>query len=299
MKRWRLTPPWGLAIGLLLGACASKQPPAPSQVPVPPPEPQTAPADPVLAAYARRQADEALRAQAQGRWADAALAWEVLHLLRPDDEQARRGLAHAQERMLTQAEQHRGRAEAARARGDLEHATQAYLALLALDPGRRDAADALRQIERERNRGSAVGRFARAPTLRRSPADPVAPTLDNTEPGRAANSQREHATLLARQGQLDSAIQMLRESPSLPRDAAHKALLANLYVQKAESLRGQYPQAARTAVEAALALDRRHPAALALLAILPKPGLRETAPAAGPPSATPAAPTAPGPAPGR
>jgi tetratricopeptide (TPR) repeat protein len=251
-------------------------------VAVPAPEPTPERVDAALDSYLQHQVEQARLAQAQGRWADAALAWEVSSLLRPDDHQIRAAWAHAQRRIDALAEQHRGLAEAARARGDLELATQSYLAMLALDPGRRDAADALRRIERERNRGSLVGRFARAPSLRRQPGDAVAPAVDNTEPGRAANSQREHATLLARQGQLDSAIQMLRESPSLSRDAAHRALLADLYVQKAEALRLQQPGAARVAVEAALALDRRHPAALALLAKLPKVRPAPPAPSAAP-----------------
>jgi tetratricopeptide (TPR) repeat protein len=100
------------------------------------------------------------------------------------------------------------------------------------------------------------------------------------EAARAANSQREHATMLARQGDLDGAIQLLRDSPALRHDAAHRSLLADLYVQKAESLRQRQPDQARQAVNAALALDRRHPGALALQSQL-RSGSKVRGPAAG------------------
>jgi hypothetical protein len=70
--------------------------------------------------------------------------------------------------------------------------------------------------------------------------------------------------MLARQGDLDGAIQLLRDSPLATTASALRALLADLYVQKAEALKLRQPDAARAAVEAALAIDRRHAGALAL-----------------------------------
>jgi hypothetical protein len=87
---------------------------------------------------------------------------------------------------------------------------------------------------------------------------------------------------LARQGDVEAAIQLLRDSPSLRTDPAHKLMLADLYVQKAESLRQRQPEAARAAVDAALAVDRRHAAALALRQQLTRPHTKvPTTPATG------------------
>ena len=58
--------------------------------------------------------------------------------------------------------------------------------------------------------------------------------------------------------------QLLRDATPTRNDAGQRALLADLYVQKAEALKLRQPDAARAAVEAALAIDRRHAGALAL-----------------------------------
>ena len=93
--------------------------------------------------------------------------------------------------------------------------------------------------------------------------------------------------MLTRQGDVDGAIQLLRDSPVLRSDPAHRRLLADLYVQRAESLRQRQPDAARQAVDAALALDRRHAGALALQSQLPKAPRARLAP--GPGASAPAA----------
>ena len=169
-------------------------------------------------------------------------------------------------------------ADAALRRGDVDAAVQAYLEVLALDPSRTAAADALRKIERDRTRSAQVGRFARAPVIGMA---------DNSERGRSANNLREHASLLATQGDVDSAIQLLRESPLLRRDASMRALLVDLYVRKAEGARAAHPTVARAALDAALTLDPRNAAALALRQQLPpsraraNPPARPAAPGAG------------------
>jgi hypothetical protein len=147
----------------------------------------------------------------------------------------------------------------------------AWLELLALQPDDAAAADALRQIERERSRRSQLGRFARPPQVaaRRPTDNGATPPAASADAQRAANSQREHATMLARQGDLDGAIALLRDGGWWRTQPAHRTLLADLYVRKAEGLKSSQPEAARAAVEAALAVDARHPGALALLAQLP------------------------------
>lgn len=251
----------GLALAgvALLGACAS---PVPTPAP-PPPTPEVtterAAPDTAMAAFEQAQTDRATHAEARGHWAAAALAWEVLTLVRPGDERAHSRLADVRQRIDTLAAERKAAAETAQRRGDLDVATQAYLEVLALDPSRRSVADALRQIERDRARRVLTSRFARPIAMR-----PEMPAADAAESSRSANSVREHATMLVRQGDLDGAIQMLRDSPQARNDASQRALLADLYVQKADMLKQRQPEAARAAVNAALALDRRHAGALAL-----------------------------------
>lgn len=275
--------------GLLLAGCASRGPApvptgdAPAVTETAAPDVPDAP----LQGYERTQAERAASAEAAGQWADAALAWEILSVLRPNDQQVRQRLESARQRIDTLANDRQAAAVAAHRRGDLDGAMQAYLDVLVLDPSRRIAADALRQIERDRTRRSVVGRFARPPAPRRSIEAEMAAAVEPSEPARAANSQREHATLLARQGDLDGAIQLLRDSTAARQDAAHRNLLADLYVQKAETLRQRQPELARQAVEAALALDRRHAGALALQAQLPKAAKGRSAKPASPGASPP------------
>lgn len=287
LRRSRL---WALAAALWLAGCASRAPGPGGAEPAPP-----APAPPPVLAprhgYEQQQLDLAERAEARGQWAEAALAWEVLNLLRPDDTAVRERLARTRALIAQRVAEQQALALAAQRRGDAEGATQAWLALLALDPSDRAAADALRQAERERNRRSQLGRFARLPlTARRAngagAASMPSPSAADTDALRAANSQREHATMLARQGDLDGAIALLRDSAAWRTQPAHRALLADLYVRKAEGLKETQPEAARAAVEAALGIDSRHVAALALQAQLPRPGVR----AVRPPSTRPISP---------
>jgi tetratricopeptide (TPR) repeat protein len=251
-----------LAAAMLLGACTSPGPPPALPVPGPEARVERPAPDVALQTFEEAQVDQARADEARGHWASAALAWEVVTLLRPGDEQARTRLAELRRRIDALASERQAAAEAAQRRGELDAATQAYLEVLALDPRRRAAADALRQIERDRGRRSLVGRFARPVAPRRPDGEMVAP--DTSESGRSANNVREHATMLVRQGDLDGAIQLLRDATATRNDTGQRALLADLYVQRAEALKLRQPDAARASVEAALAIDRRHAGALAL-----------------------------------
>lgn len=260
-------------LALVLAGCASR-------APVPPAVPDAGPSAPAarlvapLDAYQQQQQqqDRAERAEAQGRWAEAALAWEVLGLLRPDHDTASDRLAAARRQIAAGVAGHQAAAQAAQRRGDNQAAMREWLELLALDPTHRGAADALRQIERERSARSQVGRFARPILSTRRPAETTpAPSAALSEAARSANSQREHATLLARQGDFDGAISLLRDSPQWRSLPAHRAMVVDLYVRKAEALKTTQPDTARQAVEAALSIDARHAGALALQAQLVRP----------------------------
>jgi tetratricopeptide (TPR) repeat protein len=272
--------PLGLLAAALLGACASRS------------MESTSPGPAVVAPRALQQTDEQLEqfnqlqmaqarlAEAEGRWADAIRAWEILRLLNPTDDLPRDRWQAAVRQRRTLAETQAQQAMEAERRGETELAVQHHLQVLALDPGNEAAATALRDLERERNRRSVVGRFA-SPPMARPNGSRLA--LRTTRPsGRVAqaqsNSVREHATMLVRQGDLDGAIQMLRETPRSRTDPELRSTLIDLYLERAEKLRTVRPDEARADVDAALALDRRHARALALRAQIR--GTSATVPAA-------------------
>lgn len=256
-----------LLAALVLAACASAPPPPSADAPPPALPAPSAPPGQDLSPFEREQAERASRAEARGHWAEAAWAWEVLAVLRPDQPSWRERATAARQRAERAAGERSAVAETALRRGDLDAAAQAYLEALALDPEQRSHANALRAIERERERRRLAGRNARLGSTARRPLDEMpAPAAAAADPDqlRRVNAAREHAALLASQGDVDAAIQLLREAAPARPDAGTRAQLADLYVQKAEALRRRDPAAARSAVEAALALDRRHPAAVAL-----------------------------------
>lgn len=251
------------AVVVLLAACASP-PPAP-QAPVPAAAPRpTAPADDgALRRFEHAQLARAEAAEGQGRLADAHLAYEILALLQPDGAHAAKALQLGR-RIDAEVALRLPRAEAARRSGDHEQAAQLYLEALALAPAHAGAAEALRQLERERNRRHFNGKFSRQPPTRRTTAGAETNGSEDPAPPGAARNKVEHATLLARQGDVDAAITLLRDAGRPPADASSRALLADLYVQRAEAQLARAPQAALAAVTAALALDPAHAAARAL-----------------------------------
>ena len=146
------------ALCLWLAACSSTPPnEAPGAMPVP----VETGSDTSLAAFERTQQERALQFTQQGRYAEAADVWEVLVLLRPDVAAYRDRLEQAQAKAESDAGDHLRRADQARRRGDLDSAQTQYLMVLQLQPDHAQAADALRGIERERNRRSYLGRLSR------------------------------------------------------------------------------------------------------------------------------------------
>lgn len=147
-----------MALCLWLAACGSAPPREPAGAM---PLPVETGADSSLAAFERTQQERALQFTQQGRYAEAADAWEVLVLLRPEATAYREKLEQAQAKAESDAGDHLRRADQARRRGDLDSAQTQYLLVLQQQPDQVQAADALRAIERERNRRSYLGRLSR------------------------------------------------------------------------------------------------------------------------------------------
>jgi hypothetical protein len=189
-----------LAITLTMGlASCGSQPPAPAgpaAAPRPAPAAAATSRSDGIEAFERQQRERADTAQRQGRLADAALAWEVLTALKPQRSEYRERLAATRSQIQAAVDDRLGKAAAAQKRGELDGAVQHYLAVLALEPAHEAAADALRAIERERQKRHA-GRLARDPLQKRSngEADPrlQAPPGATRGPARSATTAGDKA----------------------------------------------------------------------------------------------------------
>lgn len=244
-----------LVVAAWLGGCAA--PPSPpvardERVAIDPTVERAAvDEDPELDRFERVLRERAGQAAKAGRLADAAMAWEVLTALRPGDPVYQRQLAVAREAIRSAVARLTERALSEQRRGDAAAAAATWLELLSADPLHAAAAQALREIERERHRGSGSARFV-APGGR--PAWPAA-----SETGTPRPSQRtrfEHASLLAAQGELDAAIDQLTEpSGANAADARTRALLVELLLRRAEQTADRSRIAAIADLELALRLD--------------------------------------------
>jgi tetratricopeptide (TPR) repeat protein len=244
----------------LVVACASTPPSAT-------PEPETgsmaptAPATP-HAGFEQRQRDRALGLKRQGRLADAALAWEVLTVLRPDVADYRERLAEVQREIDAAVAERLPLASQAARRGELDSAMQRYLGVLALDPDHAVAADALRALERERVKRNYLGKYTRFTLTRRAISDgemKVALKLED-------RNEIEHASMLAGQGDFDDAIALLEQRVSAnPRENATRQLLADIYFQKVQAQPGLDKAAAIRLLERSVRLDPSHAGAKARL----------------------------------
>jgi len=215
------------------------------------------------AAFEQRQRDRALGFMRQKRFAEAAVTWEVLGVLRPDVGEYRERLAETQRQIDAAVAERLPRAAQAAQRGDIDAATQHYLAVLALQPQNEPAADALRALERERNKRNYLGKYSRFTITRRAIADAEMPA----NAGQMADrNDIEHAALLAGDGEFDEAIGLLeRRLVADRRDAAARRLLASVYYRKAESLSSRDKSAAVAALEKSVRLDPVEPIAAARL----------------------------------
>jgi tetratricopeptide (TPR) repeat protein len=223
--------------------------------------PRVAPPEPPspAAVFEERQREAALMAQRQQRLADAATAWDILTALRPDVVEYRERLLETQRQIDSAVANRLPRGVQAQQRGELDTAMQHYLAVLALQPHNAAAADALRAIERERNKRNYLGKYSRNTLTRRAMSDAEMPQAA----GRLAERNKvEHAALLADDGQFDDAIRLLEARLASDRnDRDAQRLLASVLLRKAEALAATDRVAAIALLERSVRLDPGEPRA--------------------------------------
>src|SRR5262249_1202683 len=127
---------------LVLAACAE----APVQSTAP--APRSAAADAAAAAAAEHR-QLARRSAQTGDHASAAREWNMVLLLAPRDEEARREYDAQRAAIRERVRENLQAGLAASRNGDTERATQAMLRVLALDPENAEAAKVLRDIDRQ------------------------------------------------------------------------------------------------------------------------------------------------------
>ncbi|KQP22414.1 hypothetical protein [Pseudorhodoferax sp. Leaf267] len=128
-----------------------------------------------LAGFEAEQRMRVVVLEHQERWAEAAWAWEVLNVLRPGHAAYRNGAAMLQRRIDASVAEQLEQAATAQQRGALDVASTHYLRALAMQPDQAKAADALRAIERERNRRNYLGKPSRLTILRRGGVEAMPP----------------------------------------------------------------------------------------------------------------------------
>ncbi len=237
MNAWRLQTlrpaAWTLSLAvsaLLLHGCASRTPGS-----TPPPVVAAARPAAVDAAetYERALLDRLATARRMGHWADAATSLELLATLRPESAAYRADLLDVRRLGALAAAERLQRASQAQRRGDVAGAEQAYLAALAVDPDNTEAAQALRALERDRNRRQFLGRPSRSTLMRRDAPQALAMAPDGTP---ADRNELEHAALLTAQGEVDAAIALLEQRMTRWPDTTTRRLLADACQRKADAL---------------------------------------------------------------
>ena len=195
-------------------------------------------------AYEQRLRERALAQGRQGRLADAALTWEILAGLRPESGEYRERLNETRRLIEAALPDRLRRAQQAQRRGELDAATAGYLSVLALQPEHEAAADALRAIERERNRLFYLGKYSRI-TLERRGGGGLQATAKRPSAALEGN-EVEHAAMLGAQGEFDSAIALLERYLAVQGvDAKACQLLAEM-LQKSARSEAAGARAART-----------------------------------------------------
>lgn len=134
-----------LAMSLLLAACGTVSTPPTAGLPA-------AAATPGAVLLERRLIESLATFDRQGRLADEAISLELLVVLKPDESQYTTQLQTLRVRIAAAALDRMQRGAAAQKRGQRDAAMGHYLAALALRPDDEAAAEALRALERDRNR---------------------------------------------------------------------------------------------------------------------------------------------------
>lgn len=195
--------------------------------------PPATPLPPPASSFEQRVRDRASSQAREGRWAEEAMSWEILAALRPAAAAYRDRLEETRRAIEAAVQEPLRRAQQAHRRGELEAASIDFLAVLALQPDHEQAADALRGIERARNKAQFLGRPPRMALDRRTaPAPQAGSTRPSTPPDR---NELEHATMLGSQGEYDDAIALIeRRLARYGADAKACQLLADMQTQRAQ-----------------------------------------------------------------
>ncbi len=138
---------WLIAACAALAACAPLRPPSTA-----PAVPQPIARSPGTLTYEQRLEEAARIEDRQGRWGDEAVTLELLAILRPDDASLTARRQALNDRIGVAIQDHLRRGAEANKRGQYEAAANQFLAALALSPNDPTAAEALRAIEKEKNR---------------------------------------------------------------------------------------------------------------------------------------------------
>lgn len=248
MTAWQFRRAALLGMLALAGCAAAPSPPATTM------DDEVAPLPPRQAAvgadgFEQRLRERALQAGRQGQLSEAATSWEILTVLRPGQREYRDRLDETRQ-LIDQALPDRlQRGAQAFKRGELDAAAAHYIAALALAPDNAQAADALRNIERERNKRSYLGKASRVTLARRPVNDARVVTATD-------RNALEHAAMLAGQGEFDEAISLLeRQLSADKRNTSACQLLAEVYVQKADKQALRDKPGAIASLEKSLRLD--------------------------------------------
>ncbi len=165
----------------------------------------------------------------EGKWADAAVEWEILVLLRPDRAEYTKRWEEAKAKAHAAVNSDLQAAAEARRRGDLVSASALYLKALGADPGNTAAADALREIERDQARRLHANHWGNGVGSGKPTATPRVGSPANTVPA-AEQRELEGAVMLLHQGDYAVGVQKLRDYLRRhPQDELAKRTLRDAY----------------------------------------------------------------------
>jgi tetratricopeptide (TPR) repeat protein len=209
-----------------------------------------------VAAFEARTRERAEVEARQGRLAEAATDWEVLTVLQPGNAEYRERLDDMRRQIEAAVPERLQRGQQAFRRGDLDTATTHYLQALALDPDNEVAADALRAIERERNKRNFLGKPSRLTLTRRENNEALVSAPATSAPSASGRNDLEDAAALRAQGELIDAIALLeRHLAADKRDVAACQMLAEMYFQQGETQVGRDDTNAAIWYQKSLRLD--------------------------------------------